>query len=264
VSRHKTIQNMLEEYAASASGTFSPQEIYTWFARHYPHVLRSSIGAHIQAATANATNRERNHPGYGSRTPLFERVSHGTYRRFAEGSLVARNPTAAISTIDLEPVEVPPAREEWSWEGNLQAAVVTYLAANGVSITRVASTATKEHGTDIEGIRAGVPLHVEVKGWPSPGYVDVARAAEQKKTLAPTQARVWFASGLMKVLQLRAEHPLDSVALALPDKPTYRRLFETLRAPVEVLHISLLWVTQDGAVTLDGWGRNPGPAPSDL
>jgi hypothetical protein len=42
------------------------------------------------------------------------------------------------------------AREEWFWEGNVQARVVSHLAATGWQIRRVAGTASGEHGVDIE------------------------------------------------------------------------------------------------------------------
>jgi hypothetical protein len=47
-----------------------------WFRGHHPDVNEATLGAHIQAATANAANRARNNP-LGTRTPLLRRVDHG-------------------------------------------------------------------------------------------------------------------------------------------------------------------------------------------
>jgi hypothetical protein len=71
---------------------------------------------------------------------------------------------------------------------------------------------------------------------------------------------VWFADGLMHVLRLCTSYPNDTVVLALPAVSTYRRMFDAVRPPVESVHISVLWVDEDGTVTLDGWGRTLSPA----
>lgn len=254
MANHKTVYEMLVECAASLSGTFGRQEILSWFRRHYPDVPESTVGAHIQALTSNATNRERNHPCYGRDMPLFDRVSHGTYRLHQPGSVSTDRPTltrhksrTAAMTANLAGPESP--RSEWNWEGTIQAAVVGYLVSQGVAITRVADTASKEHGTDVEGRVAGLRVHVEVKGWPSDRYIDPARAGEVKRTSPALQARVWFADGLMHVLRLRASHPDDRVLLALPDVGTYRRLVEGVQAPIDTLRIGLLWVDSSGVVT---------------
>lgn len=80
LSESKTVSVMLEECSRELSGTFTRSSILGWFRRHYPQVRESTISAHIQAMTSNATNREQNHPFLASRTPLFDRVSHGLYR----------------------------------------------------------------------------------------------------------------------------------------------------------------------------------------
>jgi hypothetical protein len=79
------------------SGTFSRQEIYSWFRRHHPEVKESSLSAHIQALTSNAPNRERNHPHYGVRQPLFDRVGHGLYRVHEAGGSPPQEPTGAAT-----------------------------------------------------------------------------------------------------------------------------------------------------------------------
>src|SRR5262249_35605966 len=48
----------------------------------------------------------------------------------------------------------------------------------------------------------------------------------------------------------------DSVALAMPSMSTYHRLVASVRDPLVTVHISVLWVFEDGTVTLDGWGAS--------
>ena len=81
------------------------------------------------------------------------------------------------------------ADEEWHTEANVQAAVVTALAARGYRVLSVANTATKERGIDVVAALDGVTLGVEVKGFPSRNYADPARAGEQKKTAPSTTSR---------------------------------------------------------------------------
>jgi hypothetical protein len=254
---------MLEEFARGRTGTFTRQELYSWFRRHYPQAHEPTISAYVQGLTSNAPNRARNSPGIGSRPPMFDRVDRGLYavRKASsdqEASVHADATTGLVRPPSGNPDSyVRPARDEWHWEGLVQARVVAYLAASGVSITRVAGTASREHGTDIEGTRDGVPLHVEVKGWPSERYVDPARAHEVKKTPPSLMARTWFADGVVQVLRLRAAHRFDEVGLALPAIDTYRRLVTSIRPPLEAVRISVLWVSEDGGVVADGPSTTP-------
>ncbi|GGP73378.1 MarR family transcriptional regulator [Saccharothrix coeruleofusca] len=137
-------------------------------------------------------------------------------------------------------------------EGLVQGEVVTWLVASGWSIGRVAETASRERGTDIVAERAGVRLHVEVKGFPSKSYADPRRAGEVKPTQPATQARHWFSAGLMKVLQLRQDYPQDAVALALPDRGTYRQLLATVDSTIRTMRLAVFLVRDDGSVE-DRW-----------
>jgi hypothetical protein len=88
-----------------------------------------------------------------------------------------------------------------------------------------ADTASKERGTDIVAEVGSHLVHVEVKGWPSSTYADPRRAAETKRTPASVQAAQWFAGAMSTALRLRQTNPDDRVAVALPDKARYRRLY---------------------------------------
>lgn len=95
------------------------------------------------------------------------RVGHGSYR-------LATHEDASDAVVEPSeaPVEAKASTDDapqtaWFWEGNVQAAVVRYLAGDGWHIRRVADTASRERGVDIEGDRDGVRLLVEVKGYPA-------------------------------------------------------------------------------------------------
>jgi hypothetical protein len=74
---------MLAECVGQLDEPFRRSEIIGWFRRHYPHVNEATLGAYIQAATGNATNRAKNHPYLARRPPLLRRLDHGLYVRAA-------------------------------------------------------------------------------------------------------------------------------------------------------------------------------------
>jgi hypothetical protein len=142
-----------------------------------------------------------------------------------------------VSTTPLQ-LENPSGPRAWSWEGNVQAKVVAFLAHDGWMIRRVANTATREAGRDIEAERDGVTLWVTVKGFPS----------NAKKGLAPTQARLWFASALFDVVLWRNESPTAQIVVALPTFLTYQRLAERTLWFESAAPFSYLWVSEVGEV----------------
>jgi hypothetical protein len=75
-----TVWSMLEECIAQLDEPFRRSEVLGWFRRHYPDVKETTLGAHIQAATANALNRAENN-ALGRRDPLLRRIDHGLYVR---------------------------------------------------------------------------------------------------------------------------------------------------------------------------------------
>lgn len=76
---------------------------------------------------------------------------------------------------------------------------MTALAADGWRILSVANTATKEHGIDVIASRDGQTVGIEVKGFPSRGYADPARANEVKRTSPSTQAGHWYSQAVLAV-----------------------------------------------------------------
>jgi Holliday junction resolvase-like predicted endonuclease len=191
--------------------------------------------------------------------PRSEFVSHTARRHLAalgyevRGEIDSR--TSAPTT--------PPARrtvlsrssggadlgEEWHTEANVQAAVVTALAASGWHILSVANTATKEQGIDIIAARDGRTVGVEVKGFPSRGYADPARAGETKRTSPSTQAGHWYSQAVLAAMRLRGKEPTWRSVLALPDFPRYRDLHAETVGSLSAAQIEVWWVYPDGTVS---------------
>jgi hypothetical protein len=96
-----TVWSMLEECVGQLDEPFRRSEIMGWFRRHHPDVNESTLAAHVQAATANATNRAQNNPP-GTRPPLLRRLDRGLYVRVARES-------AGVESVQgtLEPQTVP-------------------------------------------------------------------------------------------------------------------------------------------------------------
>ncbi|MBI2907537.1 MAG: MarR family transcriptional regulator [Chloroflexi bacterium] len=135
------------------------------------------------------------------------------------------------------------AGRPWHWEGNVQATVVSYLAARGCRITRVADTASRERGKDIvASVPSGQELWVSVKGYPT----------GTEKTNAHTMARHLFAGALYDLIAWRADAPTVALAIALPDFSTYRNLAQRIAWLLPTVNAALIWVAEDGSVQEEG------------
>lgn len=148
--------------------------------------------------------------------------------------------TLAATTVDVT--------RDWFWEGNIADAVADFLLAGGWSIQSKADTRTKERGIDVHASKGPVELYVEAKGWPSKTYRDPRRAGQSKPTNPTNQAAHWYAQAMLKALRLQTAHPDAVIAIALPDVPRYRRLFEETRGGLARLGVALLFVSEGGRV----------------
>jgi len=140
------------------------------------------------------------------------------------------------------------ADESWHTETNVQAAVVTALIEAGWSIVSVADTETKEHGIDIVASRDEDAVGIEVKGYPSRGYADPARAGEIKKTQPSTQAVHRYAQAVLAAMRLRTKRAELRSVVALPDFSRYRDLYAETAASLEAARIEVWWVSASGGV----------------
>jgi len=196
--------------------------------------------------------------------PRSEFMSNTARRHLAAlGYQVAGNvetrttPPAARPALATPSVPTPPRRDlaaavevegEWHTEANVQAALVTALAGEGWRILSVANTATREHGIDVIASRDGQTAGVEVKGYPSRGYADPARAGEVKRTSPSTQAGHWYSQAVLAAMRLRGKEPQWRSVIALPDFSRYRDLHAETAGSLAAAQIEVWWVDQAGSV----------------
>lgn len=130
-------------------------------------------------------------------------------------------------------------RELWHWEGNIQAALVTWLAKQGWTIRSAADTAAKTAGKDIIAERDGRAVWVSVKGFPR----------GTPRTNPSTQARHWFSHAVFDLVLYRDEDDSVDLALGLPDGfPTYQKLADRVAWLRSNLPCTIYWVSKSGAV----------------
>lgn len=140
------------------------------------------------------------------------------------------------------------ATTDWFWEGNIVNALARNLIGKGWKIEGQANTQSKERGVDLRASKEGKILLVEAKGYPSKSYRDPRRADERKPTNPVNQAQQWYSHALLKVLRLQTAYPQAKVALAFPDFPRYRTLFNETKLGLEKLAIAVLLVNEAGEV----------------
>lgn len=183
----------------------------------------------------------------------LQRVGRGQYR-LVDGPSVADFDPATVDELDAldhEPLdEAAPydTAEDWFTERRVQALVVRHLAAGGWEIRRVADTTSREHGIDIQAVRDGISLLVEVKGYPGATYARGERAGQPKRTAAPMQARAYFSNAVLAGMLMRNDAADARVAIAFPWKETYRNLARRTAAPLAAAGVEVWLVDEDGAL----------------
>lgn len=129
----------------------------------------------------------------------------------------------------------------WCWEGCVQDRLACFLRDSGWTISRLADTASRERGKDIEatgGIEnKGRLLWLTVKGYPE-------KSVHQ-------QARHWFAEVVYDLVRYRTEHPTVVLGVGLPDRKTYRTLAQRVAWLKRELPFQFYWVSEDGSVTVE-------------
>lgn len=202
--------------------------------REITHDLQG-IGAPQQAVNQACRQLERD--GLLRRDP----EKHGAGRtlirnRLGDETASTGVPTAApIPTLSAPPPEDPRFHEDYVKEASRQ-----YLAARGWEPIEVAWG--RSHGVDLTASRGQQALHVEAKG------------------LAPSQQQKtnYFINALGELLQ----HMQDANsfhALALPDDPVYRGLWDRLPEPARAaLKLSVFLIGTSGNIEVRGY--NPDDA----
>jgi hypothetical protein len=186
-------------------------------------------------------------PNYGD----LVRVGRGLYKLAKVTSPPPVAPNTVTPTPRVATGSPPPADStyDWFWEGNVQSAVVSHLAAAGWRIRRVADTASSEHGVDIDADRAGQRLVVEVKGYPGSTYVRGARKGGPKAAQLGAQARTYFGNALLSGLLMRVDKKGARVALAFPRVTTFSSLASRVASPLRLAGVEVWLVSENGSVS---------------
>lgn len=228
---------------------FSPAELIAQARTRGSNYPDSTLRTFIVAVMC--VNAPDNHAvKYGD----LRRVGRGLYQ--LEGEESSALITARPAAVAPEAPPVPAASDirqdattEWWWEGNVQAAVVRHLAAEGWSIRRVADTSSREHGVDIDASRGAERLLVEVKGYPSATYVRGPKEGTAKAGGVAMQARTYYAGAVLSGMLMRSERPDARVLLVLPDVETYRSLTARTCGPLDRTGVELWLVDQAGTIS---------------
>jgi Holliday junction resolvase-like predicted endonuclease len=161
-----------------------------------------------------------------------------TFVRWLEGGYESRGPNGAPMPIEED--------DSWLDESAIQAHVVAWLKKEGWIILRQASG--REHGTDIDAVRGKERLAVEVKGHPRRLHTFGANKGQARKWHPAAQVRTYYGSALHAAVTMLHADTERSVAIALPDVPSYRGLVDRSRDPPRRLGIEIWLVGRFGAV----------------
>lgn len=174
-------------------------------------------------------------------------IAHRGESSASESSRTSSHATSTTAPAPSRPR--PGASEAWHTEAEVQAAVVSHLAAEGWRILSVADTASRQHGIDIVAAGpGGAGAGIEVKGYPSRHYADPNRAGEAKRTQPSTQAGHWYAQAVLAAMRLRTKRPELRSVIALPDFPRYRDLLAETAGSLAAAGIEVWWVDRVGRV----------------
>ena len=152
--------------------------------------------------------------------------------RLLETFPVASGPQAPETASD-------PELRLWYWEGNVQSAVVTYLAHHHYVIRSVADTASRVSGVDIIAVTAEGKEHwISVKGYPDKS--------------SNVQARHWFSGAVFDLILYHGEKPDAQLGIALPDGfATYRNLLPQIKWLKDKLSFQVYWVSENKEVRVE-------------
>jgi hypothetical protein len=144
----------------------------------------------------------------------------------------------------------PPAA--WYRKGSVQSAVVRVLVSDGWDIIRVAHTEAEDDGIDIEARKDGQRLVVEVTGHPATTSSGESDEGPPEPTTTPTDARVWFSTGILSALAMRGDDPHARVVAAYPAVPMYEHLASRVVAPLLASGVEIWLIDEHGVPASSG------------
>lgn len=135
--------------------------------------------------------------------------------------------------------------DEWFEETNVSRKIRDFLVQNGYEITKFCED-KKEKGHDIEAIKDGRKIKMEVKGYPSDKYVSGPYKGEKKPTNPKLQAKHWFREALLSLLKAKSKNPNCKMAIGLPKLKVYEGLLKDISFVMEKLEIGYVLVEEEG------------------
>ena len=139
--------------------------------------------------------------------------------------------------------------DEWFEETNVSRKIRDFLVQNGYEITKFCED-KREKGHDIEAIKDGRKIIMEVKGYPSDKYVIGPYKGEKKPTNPKLQAKHWFGEALLSLLMAKSENPDCKIVMGLPDFKKYRELLDKVEFVIKKLDMGYILVEEKGDVTV--------------
>lgn len=138
--------------------------------------------------------------------------------------------------------------DEWFEETNISRKIRDFLVQHGYEITKFCED-KKERGHDIESIKEGKKIIMEVKGYPSDKYVSGPKKGKKKRTDPKLQAKHWFGEALLSLLMPKSKNPESKIIIGLPKFKVYERLLEKVKFVMEKLEFGYVLVDENGDVT---------------
>lgn len=171
---------------------------------------------------------------------VIRRQVEGKIHNFwAEGAV---HSTLPASLLNEQRSQRPLSKSEhWFWEGNVQAKVISFLAAQGFQIRSAADTASHQQGIDIVAEKSGKTLWVTVKGYPQ----------GTDKTNPTVQAGHWFKQAIFDIIEYRERDKKVALAVALPDYRRYRSMAQKITWFKASANFVYFWVRENGDVSVE-------------
>jgi hypothetical protein len=251
-----TVWELLREYAAAQSGTFTSQEALSWFRPHAPDKANErTIRTHIRGASWNVDNRSQ----FSAKEPFLTKLDRGLFRRARLEEIEAWRAelpaalTAPMSAAGRRGRGIRVAQgtsSAFSLNGSLARDGPSCEQRTANSEQRTANTATREHGVDVVAERDGERLVVKVKGYPPRFYIAGPKKGQVKTSTPKEQAKKWYAHALVPAMRLRTHEPDSLSVMCFPDFPVYRQLYADTAASLRAAAVDGWLVSQDGGVEI--------------
>jgi len=141
--------------------------------------------------------------------------------------------------------------DEWFEETNVAMKIRDFLKSNRYRIIKF-NKDKREKGHDIEAMKDGREIIIEVKGYPSDKYVSGPNKGMKKPTNPNLQAKHWFGEALLALLKAKSKNPPCKIAIGLPKFRIYEKLLEEINYVIKKLEIGYVLVDKNGKVIAVG------------